>query len=437
MRPPRLGLVKADKEYEAHRPSTRGPRTRGGGGLIGWTPYLEPATQGAGWPEAPCYKAPLVAEEILIVAGEASADLHAARVLEELRRLRPGLTAFGVGGPRLREAGLEALYPAEEISVMGLVEVLPRIPRILAILRGLAAAARARRPRVALLVDLPDFNLRLAKKLKAQGIKVVYYISPTVWAWRKGRARTIARVVDRMLCILPFEPRAYEGTGVRARFVGHPFAERPPPAPPGAYREALGLDPSRTTVALVPGSRRSELARLLPPMLEAAERVKAAHPDVQFVVPVAPTLPREALAPHLAAHPGLPVALVDGRTDEAVGASDAALVKSGTATLEAGLMLRPLVVVYKLSWFSYLVARLLVRLTWFSLVNLLVGRQVVPELLQGDVNGARLAAELEAVLAEGPARKAQIDGLREVRASLGEPGAPERVAREIAEVLAS
>lgn len=378
-----------------------------------------------------------MAEEILIVAGEASADLHAARVLEELRRLRPGLTAFGVGGPRLRAAGLEALYPAEDISVMGLVEVLPRIPRILSILRGLRRAAAARRPRVALLVDLPDFNLRLAARLKAMGVKVVYYISPTIWAWRRGRARHIAEVVERMLCILPFEPEAYRGTGVRASFVGHPFAERPAPAPPARYRAALGLDAGRTTVALVPGSRRSELKRLLPPMLDAAERIRAVHPDAQFVVPVAPTLPRAALAPYLAAHASLDVTLVDGRTDEVVGASDAALVKSGTSTLEAGLMLRPLVVVYKLSWLSYLVARLLVRLTFFSLVNLLVGRRVVPELLQGGASAEAMAAEVLAVLPDGPARQAQLDGLREVRASLGEPGAPERVAREVAEVLGS
>ncbi len=378
-----------------------------------------------------------MAEEILIVAGEASADLHAARVLLELRRLRPGLTAFGVGGPGLRAAGLEALYPAEEISVMGLVEVLPRIPRILSILRGLDRAARARRPKVALLVDLPDFNLRLAARLKRQGVKVVYYISPTIWAWRRGRARHVARVVERMLCILPFEPAAYGGTGVRADFVGHPFAERPAPASPAGYRAALGLAPGRTTVALVPGSRRSEVRRLFPPMLEAAERIRAAHPDAQFVVPIAPTLRRDLLAPFLAGHATLDVTLVEGRTDEAVGASDAALVKSGTSTLEAGLMLRPLVVVYKFSWLSYLVARLLVRLTFFSLVNLLVGRRVVPELLQGGASAAAMAAEVLAVLPEGPARQAQLDGLREVRAALGPPGAPERVARVVAEVLDS
>jgi lipid-A-disaccharide synthase len=352
-----------------------------------------------------------------------------------LRALRPGLKAFGVGGPALRAAGLETLYPAEEICVMGLVEVLPRIPRILSILGGLARAAHARRPKVALLVDLPDFNLRLAAKLKRMGVKVVYYISPTIWAWRKGRAFQIARVVDRMLCILPFELEAYRGTGVQARFVGHPFAERPLPAPARAYRDALGLARDRTTIAIVPGSRRGEIARLLPPMLDAAERLRANHPDAQFVLPVAPTLDRALLAPYLAAHAALEVRLVDGRTEEAVGASDAALVKSGTSTLEAGLMHRPMVVTYRISWLSYFVGKLLVKIKHFSLVNLLVGREVVPELIQGQATGEKLAAALERVLADGPARDAQLAGLLEVRATLGEPGAPERVAREVAEML--
>jgi lipid-A-disaccharide synthase len=340
-----------------------------------------------------------------------------------------------VGGQRLRAAGLEALWPAEEISVMGIAEVLPRIPRILSILRGLARAARERRPRAALLVDLPDFNLRLAAKLKKLGIPVVYYVSPTIWAWRPGRARKIARVVDRMLCILPFEERFYEGTGVRARFVGHPFAEKPPPGPPDRYRRELGLAGDRTTVALVPGSRQGELRRIFPPMLEAAERIRAAHPDAQFVVPVAPTLSRETVAPYLASHATLDVTLVDGRTEEAVGASDAALVKSGTSTLETALMLRPMVVVYRLSWLSYLVGRLLVKLAHFALVNILAGRRVVPELLQRQASPERMAGEIERLLQDGPERRAQLEGLAEVRASLGEPGAARRVAEEIAGVL--
>ncbi len=369
------------------------------------------------------------------MAGEASADLHAARALEELRRLRPGVHAFGVGGARLREAGLEVIAPAEEISVMGIAEVLPRIPRILGILRALARAAAARRPKAALLVDLPDFNLRLAARLKRLGIPVVYYVSPMIWAWRPGRARKIARLVDRMLCILPFEERFYEGTGVSARFVGHPFAERPAPGPPEAYRAELGLPLHRTTVAIMPGSRAAELRRLLPPMLEAAERIREVHPDVQFVVPIAPTLRREAIAPYLAGHATLEVKLVDGRADEAVGASDAALVKSGTSTLETALMLRPMVVVYKLSWLSYLVGRLLVKIAHFALVNILAGRGLVPELLQGQASPARMAAEVNHLLADRAAREAQLAGLREVRDSLGEPGAPRRVAEEVAGVM--
>ncbi len=372
-----------------------------------------------------------MSDEVLIVATEASADLLAARALEELRALRPSVRAFGVGGPRLRAAGLDAIYRAEELSVMGVGEVLPRIPRILAILRGVARAASARRPGAALLVDGPDFNLRLARRLRPLGLRIVYYVSPTVWAWRPGRARKIARLVDRMLCILPFEERFYAGTGVSARFVGHPLAERPAPEPAERYRERLGLAAGRTTVALLPGSRGSEVKRLFARMLEAAERIRARHPDAQFVVPVAPTLAEESLKPFLAAHATLPVTLVAGRADEAVGASDAALVKSGTSTLEAALMLRPMVVVYRLSWLSYLVAKLMVRIADFALVNILAGRRLVPELLQRQVTPARMAEEIELLLGEGGAREEQLAGLREVRRSLGEPGAPRRVAEEL------
>ena len=377
-----------------------------------------------------------MSDEILIVAGEASADLHAARALQELRTLRPGVHAFGVGGPRLREAGLEAIAPAEDISVMGLGEVLPRLPRILGILRALGRAAKERRPRAALLVDLPDFNLRLARKLKGLGIPVVYYVSPQVWAWRQGRARKIAKLVDRMLCILPFEPRYYEGTGLAARFVGHPFAERPPPGSKESYRLALGIPASRTTVALVPGSRPSELRRIFPPMLEAAERLRANHPDAQFVVPVALTLPRASLEPYLAAHPSVEVRLVEGgRTEEVVGASDAAIVKSGTSTLESALMLRPMIVVYRVSWLTYWVGRLLVKIANFALVNILAGRTIVPELMQGDASSERMASEIERLLSDRTAREAQLSGLEEVRAALGEPGAPRRVAEEISGVM--
>jgi lipid-A-disaccharide synthase len=249
--------------------------------------------------------------------------------------------------------------------------------------------------------------------------------------------KTIARTVDRMLCILPFEERFYEGTGVSARFVGHPLAERPRPTAPARYRAELGLAAGRTTVALLPGSRRSELKRIFPPMLEAAELVRARHPDAQFVIPVAPGLPEDVLRPYLARHAALPVTLAPGRTEAAVGAADAALVKSGTSVLEAALMLRPMVVVYRLSWLSYLIGRLFVRLAHFALVNLLAGRAVVPELLQRQASAARMAEELERLLVDGPERREQLRALEEVRRSLGEPGAPRRVAEEIVGALAA
>jgi len=371
-------------------------------------------------------------EDLLIVAAEASADLHAARALEELVRIHPGIRAFGVGGPRLRAAGLEALYPAEDLCVMGIAEVLPKIPRILEILRGLRQASERRMPRAALLVDSPDFNLRLAKHLKTLGVKVVYYVSPMIWAWRRGRAKKIARLVDRMLCILPFEERFYAGTGVSARFVGHPLAERPLPLEPGRYRADLGLAPGRLTVALLPGSRHSELRRIFPRMLDAAERIRARHPDAQFVVPVASTLREEAVRPFLASHATLEVKLVSGRADEAVGASDAALVKSGTSTLEAALMRRPMVVVYRLAWLSYFVGRIFVRVAHFALVNILAGRQVVPELLQTEASPERMAAEIERLLCDPEVRTRQLADLDEVRRSLGEAGAARRVAEEVA-----
>ncbi len=376
-----------------------------------------------------------MSDTVLIVAAEASADLHAARALEELRTLRPGLQAFGVGGPRLRAAGLEALYPAEDLNVMGIAEVLPKIPRILAVMRGLREAAERRRPGVALLVDSPDFNLRLARHLKRQGVKVVYYVSPMIWAWRRGRARKIAKVVDRMLCILPFEERFYEGTGVSARFVGHPFAERSLPADAATYKRSLGVGEGRTTIALLPGSRASEVGRMFRPMLEAAERIKARHPDAQFLVAVAPTLREEDLRPALQEHAGLDVRLVPGRTDDVVGASDAAIVKSGTSTLETALMQRPMVVVYKMAWLSYWVGRLLVRMSHFALVNILAGRTVVPELLQQEASPERMALEIERLLSDPGARRAQLDGIAEVRRSLGEPGAAHRVAEEVAGAL--
>jgi lipid-A-disaccharide synthase len=366
--------------------------------------------------------------DVLVVAGEASGDRHAADVVAALKAKRPDLRFFGMGGPSLAAQGVELIHGSHEISVMGFTEVLPKIPRILEVLGDLASAAEKRRPKVALLVDVPDFNLRLAKRLKALKVPVAWYISPMVWAWRPGRVRAIAARVDRMLCILPFEEDFYRGTTVAARYVGNPLIEQlPPPAPAAQFRAALGLRSDGPVLALLPGSRRSEIARILPDLVESARLIAKDRPGLKVVVPIAPGLER---APIEARFSGLDVTFIEGRAAEVVGASDVALVASGTATLEAGLMHRPLVVVYRLAPVSYLVGRALVKLEHFSLVNLLADRGLVPELLQGAFT-PQAVADAARPLWEGPAREAQLTGLEALRAKLGGPGAASRAADEV------
>jgi len=377
-------------------------------------------------------------------------------VLRELRALRPGVRAFGAGGPLLRAQGAEILVRAEDLSVMGISEVLPALPRIFRALRTLRRAAQDRRPRAALLIDSPDFNLRLARKLRRLGIPVAYFIGPSVWAWRTWRVRQIARDVARMLVILPFEAEFYARHGVKAVYVGNPVADRfrhqlpaptatptlTPAATPTAtatptptradLRRELGLDPSRPVLALLPGSRRQEVRRIWPPLLAAARILRDRIPGLQLLVPVAPTVQRDWL------RSDLPVTFVGGRAPEVLAASDAAVVASGTATLEAALAQVPTVVVYRLSWISWIVGRLLVRVPFVSLVNLLAGRRLVPELLQSDCSGARIAQSAAPLLGQGEARDAQIDGMRRIREALapaGSLGAARRAAEEVAALL--
>lgn len=365
--------------------------------------------------------------ELLVVAGEASGDRHAADVVAALKARRPELRFFGMGADRLAAQGVELIHGSHEISVMGITEVLPKIPRILRVLGDLAAAAKQRQPAAALLVDVPDFNLRLAKRLKAEGTPVAWYISPMVWAWRPGRVKAIAARVDRMLCILPFEADFYRGTKVRAQYVGNPVVEQvPAPADPATFRRALGLPIEGRLLALLPGSRRSEISRILPTLVEAARLI-----GTPVVVPIAPGLDKEAIA---RAFFGLPAHFVDGRAAEVVGACDVAVVASGTATLEAGLMQRPLVVVYRVAPVSYLVGRALIRLEHFSLINLLAGRGVVPELLQAELTPEKVKHHV-GTLWSGPARDAQLQGLAEVREKLGGPGAAAKAADAILELL--
>lgn len=364
-----------------------------------------------------------------MVAGEASGDGHGADVVRALKALRPDVECFGMGGPKLGAAGVELIHGAHEISVMGIAEVLPKIPRILKVMGDLERAAAARRPTVALLIDVPDFNLRLAARLKALSIPVVWFIAPMIWAWREGRAKRIGRLVDELCCILPFEEAFLRERGVNATYVGNPVVDQlPAQAGTAAFRAALGLDVSRPVLAVLPGSRRSEIARLAPVMREIAKAQRLLHAGLQIVVPVAPGLPKELLR---SAFEGSDVTLIDGRAPEVIGACDVGLVASGTATLEAGLMRRPFVAIYRLAPLSYVVAKALVRVPHFCLVNVLAKRRVVPELLQHEVSVPKVNAALEALWA-GPAREACLVGLDEVRAMLGPGGAAGRVAERLA-----
>jgi lipid-A-disaccharide synthase len=377
-----------------------------------------------------------VSPSFLVVAGEASGDLHAAGVVRAVRARCPEATFFGMGGEQLRSAGVETQFDAAELAVMGITEVIPRLPRIFGALRGLARLAEERRPTAALLVDLPDFNLRLAKRLRRAGIRVVYYVSPMVWAWRPGRTRQIAAYVDQLLCIYPFEEPFLRERGVPATYVGNPLLEEPGPVKSGAEaRTALGLDPRLRTLALLPGSRASEIERIFPSMLGAAARLAEAGP-LQIIVPVAPTVDARRLArlvegQKLPVH--LSVHLMVGRTADLLAAADAAFVASGTATLETLLAGRPMVVVYRVSWLTWLIGRLLVRVAHVAIVNLLAGRRLVPELLQGAMKPEAMAAALRQVWEDSGKRAELLAGYQSVRESLGGPGASDRVAAVLLE----
>jgi lipid-A-disaccharide synthase len=358
-----------------------------------------------------------VAVTVFLVAGEASGDLHAANLLKALRVLEPGIEALGVGGERLRDAGLECVARSEELSVMGLAEVVRDLPRLARLARRVRRTALAKRPDVAVLVDSPDFNLPLARHLRRAGIPVVIFISPQLWAWRAGRVRRIRRDVRRVLCILPFEVEFYGRHGMPAEFVGHPLVDELAPV-------MLEL-PRRVphALALLPGSRWHEVESLLPAMLAAAGTLGAAIPELTVRLIVAPGLDPERVRASLGK---AAVELVTSDRHRALAACSAALVASGTATLECALLGVPMVVGYRLHPVSYLMARFLVRVPHVALVNLVAGEGVVPELVQDAFTPEALAREAAALLAG--AGEGQRAGLAEVRRRLGEVGASERAA---------
>jgi lipid-A-disaccharide synthase len=357
---------------------------------------------------------------ILISAGEASGEMYGAELIEALRRRNPEIEFFGVGGDRMRAAGCDTVVDAKDLSVVGITEILSHLPKIYGLYRRLINESDRRRPNLAIVIDSPAFNWRVARQMKKRGIPVVYYVAPQFWAWRQGRVRLIRDYVDKALVIFPFEEKFYCDRGVEATFVGHPLADLPHPAiERNDYAAQFHLDPARHWITLMPGSRVKEVRMNLPTILEAASQLGSCY---EFLLPVAPTLDRALLQ-----------SLIDGKTTArpsitlvpeslpALCQSRAGIIASGTATVEAAMMRTPFVMVYRVSRLTYLLGKPRVKVPRFAMVNLIAGKEVVPELVQHDFTAQNVVSRLREILPDGPARDRMLLGLTQVKALLRPP----------------
>jgi lipid-A-disaccharide synthase len=372
------------------------------------------------------------AVSLMIVAGEASGDKHGANLVRALRVLRPDVDwqCFGAGGEEMRTAGVETLVDAKEVAIMGALEVARALPKFLNVFRRLRTAAQTRQPALTVLIDWPEFNLRLAKRLHRDGQRVAYYISPQIWAWRSYRIHAIKRYVERMLVILPFEKDYYQRHGVEVDYVGHPLLDSVRvTASRAEFCPKHQLDASRPIVALLPGSRHSELKYILPPLLDAARLLAQSQPEVQCVLPLARTIARAEipLTDNLR--------LVERDTYNALAAADLAIVASGTATLETAIIGTPLVVVYRASTLNWRIFTPLINVPHVGMPNLIAGREIAPELLQDQLTGAALAQLITDLLKDPPRLATMRKDLTEVRAQLGEAQASERAATCLIKLL--
>ncbi|HEX5601464.1 MAG TPA: lipid-A-disaccharide synthase [Pyrinomonadaceae bacterium] len=367
----------------------------------------------------------------MVVAGEPSGDAHAAALVRELQQ-RADIDFFGATGPLMRDAGVETIVNSDELAIMGIVEVGRVFRKFLSAFRALKAAANERSPDAVILVDWPEFNLRLASSLHRRGLKVIYYISPQLWAWRARRVNNIKRDVDLLLSILPFEVEWYKARAVEhVEFVGHPLA--------GEVKARFGreefcrrndLDPARPIVSFLPGSRIKELQRILPPMVDAIEELRTLRPEIQSVVVVAPSRTVEEVREITSSN----IKLIERQTREALGASDAATIASGTATLEAALLETPMVVVYKESPINWHTLGRLITVPHYGLVNLVAGKEIATELMQDDLTSENVVRELLKLL-EPETNKEMRESLKDVSLRLGEPGASQRAAAVIVNFL--
>lgn len=365
---------------------------------------------------------------ILMIAGEASGDLHGAGVIREIRRREPTAEIYGIGGDKMIHEGLRPIYHIRELGFMGFVEVIRHLPLIRAVMFTLEQILKLKRPDVVVLIDYPGFNLRFARIAKKHGLKVVYYVSPQVWAWHRSRVKQMRKLVDKMLVLFPFEVDLYRSEGIDVEFVGHPLLESAvSQMEEKDFRRRYELDPEKPILAILPGSRRQELEHILPEMLSAGKAL-AKEFDMQLAVGVAPTL-EEKYIRTLYATEGVP--LVKGATYELMDHASFALVTSGTATLETALFGTPMFVVYRTSWLTYLIGRVLVRVKNIGLVNIVAGRTVVPEFIQHRATARTLIRHGRTLLTD----TARLAGMRAdlgyVRAQLGSPGAASRVAERV------
>jgi len=371
----------------------------------------------------------------MVSAGEASGDLHGATICRALRILDPHVRVLGMGGARMAAAGAEILVDPTAHAGVGTSEVIGRIPSLFRAYRLLVRSLRKERPDALVVIDFPEFNLRLARQARRARVPVVYFMPPQLWAWRSGRIRQMASRVTQVLAAFPFERDLYENARIPVEFVGHPLLDVVPLSlGRDEARQRLGVENKRVVIGLLPGSRREEVEHLLPPMLEAAARLAGSDGRRCFVIGLAPTVSRNSIAGFLgraAAAGGPPVEVVEDLTHEVMAAADVLLIASGTATLEAALLGAPMVVCYRVSRLTEMVGRLLTRIPWISLPNIVARRTAVPEILQAEVTGTRLAAEAERLLDDPVAATAQRAAFKDLRERLGQPGVGERAARVI------
>ena len=362
---------------------------------------------------------------VVIVAGEASADLHGSNLVKAMKHLDPDIKFRGIGGKKMERAGVKLLFSSSDMAVVGLTEVLSRFQTIVRASKKLKSTLKDKRPDLLILIDYPDFNIHIAGIAKRLQIPVLYYISPQVWAWRKRRVKKISRRVDRMAVILPFEEEFYRRRGMKVDYVGHPLLD----AFEGKKTDHDSLLPEfrYPVVGLLPGSRKEEIRNLLPVMVEATGLLGRRYSDMRCVLPLAPTIDPEFVESFIHNSP-VEIKVIQGDVHEVLSACDAALVASGTATLDAAIMCVPMAIAYKVSLVSYWLGRMLIKVPYIGLVNLIAGEEVVPELIQHEVTAERLAREVEIILEDRELRLKMKDKLKRVKEGLGKGGASERTA---------